>query len=120
MIDPICGMEVEPSTAAASHVHNGQTYFFCSHHCLAKFKEDPEKFRKSPASGHAHEHAAAHSHRLDKAEQGTYVCPMDPEVREVETRSMPQVRHGFGTRGPVRSSRKDRVRLSHASGDRPA
>ena len=50
MIDPICGMEVEPGNAAGKHVHNGQTYYFCSQHCLAKFKEDPEKFLKSPAS----------------------------------------------------------------------
>ena len=50
MIDPICGMEVEPSNAAGKHVYNGQTYYFCSHHCVAKFKEDPEKFLKSLAS----------------------------------------------------------------------
>src|SRR5215467_7652657 len=47
MIDPICGMDVEPSTAAEKHAHNGQTYYFCSQHCLAKFKEDREKFLKS-------------------------------------------------------------------------
>ena len=82
MIDPICGMEVEPRSAAGKHVYNGQTHYFCSHQCLAKFKEDPEKFLKSPASGHAHEHAAAHGNRLDKTEQRIYVCPMDPEVRE--------------------------------------
>ena len=41
MTDPICGMTVEPERAAGSHVHNGQTYYFCSRHCLAKFKEDP-------------------------------------------------------------------------------
>ena len=47
----------EPNSAAGSHVHNGQTYYFCSHHCLAKFKEDPERFLKSPATGHpAHGH----------------------------------------------------------------
>ena len=51
MIDPICGMTVEPGNAAGKHVYNGQTYYFCSQHCLAKFKEDPEKFLKSPASG---------------------------------------------------------------------
>jgi Cu+-exporting ATPase len=87
MIDPICGMEVEPSKAAGSHKYNGQIYYFCSHHCVTKFKEDPEKFLKSPTSGHVahghpHEHAAAHTPQLDKIEQGTYVCPMDPEVRE--------------------------------------
>jgi YHS domain-containing protein len=45
--DPVCGMDVEESSAAAKHVYKGQTYFFCSHHCLAKFKEDPEKFLKA-------------------------------------------------------------------------
>jgi len=40
MIDPVCGMDVEPSNAAGSHVRNGQTYFFCNHHSLQKFKEE--------------------------------------------------------------------------------
>jgi len=82
MTAPLCGMEVEPSKGAAKYVHNGQRYFFCSHHCLAKFKEDPDKFLRAPGDGHVREHAAAHTPPLDKTEQGTYVCPMDPEVRE--------------------------------------
>jgi Cu+-exporting ATPase len=90
MIDPICGMTVEPGNAAGKHVYNGQTFYFCSHHCLTKFKEGPEEFLKSSASGHvahggghAHEHAAAHSPQLvDKTEPRTYVCPMDSEIRE--------------------------------------
>jgi P-type Cu+ transporter len=97
MIDPICGMEVEPSKAAGSHVYKGQTYYFCSHHCLAKFKEDPEKFLKSPGAGHAvsghghrHGHAAAAGSRLDKAEGGTYVCPMDPDVRAAQPGACPK------------------------------
>ena len=57
-----------------------------------------------PGHGHAHEHAAAHAPQLDKTEGGTYVCPMDPEVRASKPGAMPQVRHGFGTRRPVRSS----------------
>ena len=44
MIDPICGMEVEPSNVAGSHLHDGQTYLFCSHHSLAKFKERSGRF----------------------------------------------------------------------------
>ena len=40
MIDPACRMDVEPSNSAGSHVRNGQTYFFCNHHCLQKFKEE--------------------------------------------------------------------------------
>src|SRR5215831_18923713 len=90
MIDPICGMEVEPSKAAGNQVYNGQTYFFCSHHCLAKFKGDPEKFLKSPgnvhaAHGHEHgpEHVAAQAVQTDRAKNITYVCPMALEPRTV-------------------------------------
>lgn len=42
--DPVCGMTVEPNTAAGSTTHQGQTYWFCSQHCLAKFKADPAKY----------------------------------------------------------------------------
>ena len=47
MTDPICGMEVDPNSAAGKHQHDGQIYYFCSLHCLEQFKEDPEKFLKS-------------------------------------------------------------------------
>src|SRR5215468_9495785 len=97
MIDPICGMEVEPSKAAGNQVYNGQTYFFCSHHCLAKFKGDPEKFLKSPgnvhaAHGHEHgpEHVAAQAVQTDRAKNITYVCPMDPEVRKTQPGPCPK------------------------------
>ena len=107
MTDPICGMTVEPERAAGSHVYNGQTYYFCSQHCLAKFKEDPEKFLKSPAAehaahGHGHAHAPAahgddhsHMHTSSQAAQPekkdvVYVCPMDPEVRESKPGACPK------------------------------
>jgi Cu+-exporting ATPase len=90
MIDPICGMEVEPHSAAGKHVYNGQTHYFCSHHCLAKFKEDPDKFLKTPRQGHAHGHTAAHTTQPDKTEERTYVCPMDPDVRAAEPGPCPK------------------------------
>ncbi|HET7909973.1 MAG TPA: YHS domain-containing protein, partial [Nitrospira sp.] len=46
-IDPICGMTVDPDNAAVKHEHNGQTYYFCSEHCVAKFKENPAKYGKA-------------------------------------------------------------------------
>jgi P-type Cu+ transporter len=104
MVDPICGMTVEPGTAAGKHEHRGQTYFFCSRHCLAKFTEDPEKFLKPgmPQGGHGHSHRNAQAHKrehahaepdetkLRKAEAGAYVCPMDPEVRASEPGACPK------------------------------
>ncbi len=44
MTDPICGMTVEPARAAGKHDYNGQSYYFCSGHCLAKFKENPARY----------------------------------------------------------------------------
>jgi Cu+-exporting ATPase len=97
MTDPICGMSVEPERAAGSHVYNGQTYYFCSQHCLAKFKKDPGKFVKAPASGyaahghgHAHMPAQSQASPSDKTGQVAYVCPMDPEVRESKRGACPK------------------------------
>ncbi len=103
MTDPICGMTVEPARAAGSHVYNGQTYYFCSQHCLAEFKKDPEKFLKAqiqahhdPAHAsaqlHAHEHAptAPQKSNAEQTEHSVYVCPMDPEVRESKPGACPK------------------------------
>jgi YHS domain-containing protein len=43
-IDPVCGMEVDPHTAAGSIEYEGETYHFCSQGCLADFTEDPESY----------------------------------------------------------------------------
>ncbi len=42
-IDPICGMTVDPASAAGSHEHKGQRYYFCGLSCLERFKADPER-----------------------------------------------------------------------------
>ncbi len=43
-VDPVCGMSVAPNSAAGSYAYQGKTYYFCSTHCLHKFREDPERF----------------------------------------------------------------------------
>jgi len=49
--DPVCGMMVEPATAAADVVHKGKTYYFCGKSCARKFSTDPEHYLKlSPAA----------------------------------------------------------------------
>src|SRR5262245_29782293 len=95
MIDPICGMEVEPNTAAGKQEHNGQTYLFCSPHCLETFKKDPARFLKPQAHEHAdrahdHDHAHVSPEKTDQAEHVAYVCPMDPEVRESKPGACPK------------------------------
>jgi Cu+-exporting ATPase len=42
--DPVCDMQVNETTAAATVVHKGKTYYFCSSACKATFEKTPEKF----------------------------------------------------------------------------
>jgi YHS domain-containing protein/uncharacterized membrane protein YraQ (UPF0718 family) len=43
-IDPICGMTVEPDTAAAKREYAGKTYYFCGPGCAKAFDLKPEAF----------------------------------------------------------------------------
>jgi Cu+-exporting ATPase len=40
--DPVCGMDIDPNTAAATEDYQGKTYHFCSTVCHDKFKAEPE------------------------------------------------------------------------------
>lgn len=42
--DPICGMEVDETTAAAKIGYKGDTYYFCAPGCLQEFVKEPEKY----------------------------------------------------------------------------
>jgi len=44
MIDPVCGMTVEPASAAAKLDHEGKTYYFCSKHCAHAFQQEPARY----------------------------------------------------------------------------
>ncbi|MEP6896659.1 MAG: YHS domain-containing protein [Chloroflexota bacterium] len=43
-IDPVCGMEVDPSEAAGTSEYKGKTYYFCAPGCKKDFDKDPEKY----------------------------------------------------------------------------
>ncbi len=44
--DPVCGMTVDPKTAAGSSEYQGKTYFFCSPGCKKQFTDNPAKYGK--------------------------------------------------------------------------
>jgi len=43
--DPVCGMEIEPATAAGKVQYQGQTIYFCSKHCEEEFKKNSKKYQ---------------------------------------------------------------------------
>ena len=46
MKDPVCGMQVDPAKAAGTSEYQGQTYYFCSKGCKAKFDANPGQYVK--------------------------------------------------------------------------
>jgi P-type Cu+ transporter len=44
MKDPICGMMVDEKKAKFKSEHEGQTFYFCSSQCKAKFDNDPHRY----------------------------------------------------------------------------
>ena len=46
MKDPVCGMQVEPAKAAGTSEYRGQTDYFCSKGCKAKFDANPSLYAK--------------------------------------------------------------------------
>ncbi|MCU1246827.1 MAG: copper/silver-translocating P-type ATPase, partial [Acidobacteria bacterium] len=71
-IDPVCGMKVDPARAAASSHHGGRTIYFCSPSCKAKFDANPAAYLGEEKLPVAPPTPAG----------TTYVCPMDPDVRQ--------------------------------------
>jgi len=76
VVDPVCGMKVDPDNAAGSFAYQGKTYYFCSKHCLHRFSENPETFLNpapQPLIGISRQPKPV-------ARDQKYTCPMHPEI----------------------------------------
>src|SRR5262245_6454816 len=101
VIDPVCGMTVDPAKARGTFEHEGTEYFFCSTGCRDKFAADPAGWLRSGPKGmpvgaqplqlrrtpkpptsanasHLPSSPASGSARSPSTAQ--YTCPMHPEV----------------------------------------
>jgi Cu+-exporting ATPase len=68
--DPVCGMAVNPATAAHSARHEDRLFHFCSNGCRVKFVADPERYLTGEAPPPP-----------EVAEGTVFTCPMHPEIR---------------------------------------
>jgi len=75
VLDPVCGMTIDPAEAAGEFTYKGSTYYFCHPSCLERFQAAPGDF--VAGDGSARPPAAT-----PVAGARSYVCPMDPEVRQ--------------------------------------
>lgn len=68
--DPVCGMIVTLNAGKPSHVHNDETYHFCSQKCHDRFVADPFFYL-----------SGSHKKRQKSQPKATqYTCPMHPEI----------------------------------------
>lgn len=81
-IDPICGMTVEPETAAGRVEYKGEAYYFCATSCLERFRADPEK-------------------ALSKQPLHLITIPTSPTARKPLPMMMPAAPAVGGARDPV-------------------
>ncbi|NMM36420.1 MAG: heavy metal translocating P-type ATPase [Glaciimonas sp.] len=79
-IDPVCGMQTAADPAKAVE-HAGTTYYFCSPHCMAKFRVNPQQYLK-PQEKVASAKAAS--------KDALYTCPMHPEVQQIGPGTCPK------------------------------
>jgi Cu+-exporting ATPase len=80
VIDPVCGMTVDPNKTPHRHVHQHHTYYFCGNGCRTKFAADPAKYLDKDKKAAADAAVPA----------GTiYTCPMHPQIRQVGPGSCP-------------------------------
>jgi len=82
--DPVCGMSTEDPDAFTRYDHEGKNYYFCSDHCLEKFKTNPSEFlgKKSGPSTEAMEKKPVIGRQ--------YTCPMHPEIVQEGPGSCPK------------------------------
>jgi P-type Cu+ transporter len=88
-IDPVCSMSVDPEKAAGTHEYAGETYYFCSKHCLERFRRDPQSFlRPRPTAPVSQPISIGRAKSVSEpvkeqiSDLAVYSCPMHPEVRE--------------------------------------
>ncbi|HYS25442.1 MAG TPA: HAD-IC family P-type ATPase, partial [Vicinamibacterales bacterium] len=72
VVDPVCGMTIDPADAAGHADYNGATYYFCAESCLERFKADPERYLR---------HEPRPLRIPDPGSRPVrYTCPMHPDI----------------------------------------
>jgi P-type Cu+ transporter len=95
-------MNVEPEKAAATVDHAGESYYFCSKGCAARFEKNPERVLANPEDGGMTQApartnlvaispaaSAARSTKPPLNEGVRYTCPMHPQVVRMGPGSCP-------------------------------
>ncbi len=92
VVDPVCGMSIEESDAAASEIYKGKKYYFCAANCHDRFVKDAESFlvKKEPVDDSCEVCDIGTAPAAKVLSKETYTCPMHPEIRQKGPGSCPK------------------------------
>jgi Cu+-exporting ATPase len=118
--DPVCGMMIDPAKAPAKFDYRGQTYYFCNPGCQKKFQANPDAYlstvpvasgpqltviQPATAEGTGRTLQPVQISGLGPSSAGflgtTWVCPMDPEIRQAGPGSCPKCGMALEPEQPV-------------------
>ncbi len=102
--DPVCGMSTDDPDGFTPYKYKGKTIYFCSGHCMAKFRKDPDQYTGSAGKKNQMENNMGISDKMPaSAPQGSssaatsapagetyYTCPMHPEVEQAKPGACPK------------------------------
>jgi P-type Cu+ transporter len=117
--DPVCGMDVDPSTAKHKFDHSGKTYYFCSAPCLEKFRADAGRYLKPAPATQASVKIAPAPAKPTPEPAAAYVCPMCPEVRATKPGPCPSCGMALEPEMPVAGTRTEYTCPMHPEIVRP-
>ncbi len=95
VLDPVCGMTIDPASAAGKVEYAGDTFYFCSAGCRSTFEKDPARFAARAAAAEPAGHLV-HSHGMPARQGGVMeqrasavdpVCGMTVDTATAEYRS---------------------------------
>lgn len=70
--DPVCGMNVVPSSTKGESIFRGHTFYFCSAKCKTKFDQNPLQYVSQ----------AKVTPKI-QSQDVEYTCPMHPQIRKI-------------------------------------
>ena len=102
VLDPVCGMRIDPNTASARYEYENATFYFCHPSCQEKFRAHPKHYLTKPqeisvprttgfqlavindtaTSASANETGAKGEKHHAPQTPAVYTCPMHPEIQQ--------------------------------------
>jgi len=93
--DPVCGMSTNDPKAFTPYSYDGKEYYFCSEHCLKRFKENPDAFLPETPGN------VGKKKEKKQVAPSQYTCPMHPEIIRETPGSCPKCGMALEAMNPV-------------------